>query len=332
VNLYELAGVTHGYGGSPALREATLDVRAGEVTAFVGANGSGKSTLLHLLAFLAVPDAGTLRFRGAPVRPECYGELRRRVSLVLQSPYLFRGTVRDNVEWGLKVRSVQAGQRRRRGAEALARVGLAGFEERSTRALSGGEAQRLALARVLALEPEVVLLDEPTNHLDSETRADVEGLLLAWVREGRVAVVLATHDLAQARRLGARVWRLEEGTVRGGGAENVFRGRPDAAEPGAFVAGRLRVFVQPLPSSALCVEISPREVILSREAYPSSARNALRGTVCAAEVLGVGEVRVVLDCGEPLVAVVTRESWERLGVTVGQPAVASFKATAVRAY
>ncbi len=332
MNVYELRAVSFAYGGTPALREATLDVRAGEVTAFLGANGSGKSTLLSLLAFLSAPDAGSIRFRGEPAPASRHGELRRQVSLVLQSPYLFRGTVRDNVEWGLRVRGLGRAESSRRGSEALARVGLTGLEGRAARSLSGGEAQRLALARVLALEPGVVLLDEPTNHLDAETRGDIETLLLGWVQERGAAVVLATHDLGQARRLGARLWRLDDGAVREGEAENVFRGRPDPAEPGAFAAGRLRLFVQPLPSQAACVEFSPRDVILSRDAFPSSARNALRGIVRSVELQGAHEVRVVLDCGESLVAVVTRESWEGLGVTVGQGAVASFKATAVQAY
>lgn len=332
MSAYELRGVAFGYGGHPVLSGIDLDVPQGGVAALVGPNGSGKTTLLHLLAFLAPPAEGSLRFLGREVGPQHLAECRRRVGVVLQNPYLFRGSVRANVEWALRARGVVGRERGSRVGTALDRVGLGGVAGRSAQALSGGEAQRVALARVLALEPEVILLDEPTNHVDETTRADVEILLSGWVRERGTTLVLATHDLAQARRLRAEVWRLDEGRARRGEADNVFRGRPEPGEAGVFRAGKLRIFAQPLPAAASCVEVSPREVILSREAFPSSARNALAGVVVSAQMLPGEEVRVVLDCGEPVAAVVTRASWERLGATVGQPAVASFKATSVRAY
>ncbi len=332
MNAYEVKDLGFAYGGRQVLAEASLDIPQGAVTALVGPNGSGKTTLLHLLAFLATPTEGAIRFRGEPVDRDRAVELRRSVGVVLQNPYLFRGAVVSNVEWALRSRGLSKGDCLRRAVAALESVGLAGLRGRSAQGLSGGEAQRVALARALALDPEIILLDEPTNHVDETTRADVEALLLRRAQEQRSTVVLATHDLAQARRLQARVWRLDEGRVRCGEADNVLRGRPDPHEPDVFETGRLRIYVHPLPPGTTCIEISPREVILAGEAYPTSARNVLRGVVIAAEMINGEEVRVVLQCGEPVVAVVTRASWERLGATVGQTAVASFKATAVQTY
>jgi len=328
---YALRGVGFAYpGGEEVLHVEALEIPAGRVAALVGPNGSGKSTLLHLLAFLAVPSRGELQFFSAPVGPEEGRALRRRVGFLLQNPYLFHGTVAGNVEWGLRTRGLPAGERRRRIAQALAQVGLEGYAGRSAQALSGGEAQRLALARLLALEPAVVLLDEPTNHLDRETRARIETTLKSWVEERQTTVVIATHDVSQAHRLGAQVWQMENGRLRLGEQDNVLRGRLVPGEPGIFDTGTLRVHVSPPPAEAQVVRISPRQVLLAREALASSARNCLRGTVVRAELNGTDELQVVLDCGEPLAVVVTRESWQKLGLTVGDVAYATFKASAVR--
>ena len=327
---YSLHAVGFSYGGpDEVLQVDALEFPGGRVIALVGPNGSGKSTLLHLLAFLAVPSRGELQFFGTPVRPEHVRTLRRRVGFLLQNPYLFHSRVADNVDWGLRMRGFPEGERRRRTAQALEQVGLDGYGGRSAQALSGGEAQRLALARLLALEPEVILLDEPTNHLDRETRARIEATLLAWVQERQTTVVIATHDVSQAHRLGAQVWQMESGRLRLGEQDNVFRGRLVEGAPGTFDTGKLKLRISPPPTGAQMVRISPRQVLLAREALVSSALNSLRGTVVRAELSGPDELHVILDCGEPLAVVVTRESWQKLALTVGQEAFATFKASAV---
>lgn len=332
MSAYRLTAVRFSYqeGGPEALAIPELEIPAGHITVLVGPNGSGKSTLLHLLAFLAEPTGGELCFQGNPVTAEQRNSLRLRVSLLLQNPYLFHTSVLENVEWGLKIRGVSASQRLGRAREALEQVGLSGYEDRDARALSGGEGQRLALARLLALEPDVLLLDEPTNHLDEETRGRVEEILERWVGERGTTVVMATHDDGQAYRLGSAVWRLERGRLSEGEPDNVFRGGMDGETPGVFVTGRLSLRVGSNVEGVQCIRIGPREIVLARETLPSSARNSFRGVVTRAELTGPEEVRVTLDCGESLVAVITRESWEELGLTVGASAVASFKASAVR--
>ncbi len=332
MNAYALREIAFSYGGPPILWVPELAIAAGGVTALVGPNGAGKTTLLHLLAFLTPPTVGEIAFFGEPARPRAFASLRLRVSLLLQSPYLFHGSASANVDWALRIRGVPAAQRGPRVEASLARVDLTGLAHRPARQLSGGEAQRLALARVLALEPEVLLLDEPTNHLDRASAAAIEEAVAACNREWGTTVVLASHDVGLARRLGARILRVEDGAVRGGEADNVFRGRPAPGETDVFDTGRLRLAVHRLPPSATCVEVSPREVLLAVADYPSSARNHLTGTVVRAEMVNGDEVHVVVDCGEPVVALVTRASWEALGLTVGRSAVVSFKATAVRAY
>ena len=332
MSAYEMLDVTATREGRVVVDVPRLSIARGQVVAITGPNGAGKTTILDVMGFLVPPGNGLLRFFGEPVSPSHLHTLRRRVGYLLQNPYLFDTSVLGNVEWGLKIRGIRGQKLQRRVVAALERAGLANLTRRSARRLSGGEVQRVALARLLALSPEVILLDEPTVYLDAESAQTIERVVREEQRERNTTVVMATHDVAQAYRLGASLWKIADGVLRQGQPENVFRGRPDPGEPDVFETGRLRLTVHPLPQDATCVAVSPDEVLLSRDPLSSSARNRLKGVVTKAEMVNVDDVRVTLECGELLVALITRKSWEELGLTVGQPAVASFKATAVRAY
>ena len=214
---YRLENVSFGYPGSRTspfrLEIDALAVRAGEVLALVGPNGAGKTTLLSLLAFLARPAAGRLEFFGAD--PWADGDrdvpARREAVLAAHHPYLFKGTVGDNVAFGLKLRGVPEAERRARLRAALSLVELDGWEKRSASALSAGQAQRVALARALALRPRVLLLDEPTASLDTALGLRLEALLRE-IGPGRgTTVVFSTHNFSQASRLADRILYLSEG-------------------------------------------------------------------------------------------------------------------------
>ena len=234
--LYLLEGVTHRYyGGPPVLQLDRLVADAGEVLCLVGPTGAGKSTLLRLLAGLEAPSAGDLRFaghrlggRGLPL------EVRRRITLLLQQPVLLAGTVRANVEYGLRLRG-------RRGAPQalLDRLGLAALAARPARAVSGGEAQLVALARALAFGPEVLLLDEPTAHLDPARVALVEEVVRDDHRRRGTTVVWATHNLFQARRAANRVAFLLDGRLVEVAAAEAFFTAPRDPRSAAFVRGEM---------------------------------------------------------------------------------------------
>ena len=330
MSAYHLQGVRFAYGaGAPTLVVPELELAAEGVTAFCGPNGAGKTTLLHLLAFLTAPSAGRVRFFGELATPRRLPALRRQVSLLLQSPYLFSGSVQANVEWGLAIRGTPADTRRRAAAQALERVGLGDLAQRPAAQLSGGECQRVALARVLVLEPRAVCLDEPTNHLDAAGRSALEGILAGWVAEHGVTLVMATHDTAFARRLGARVLRLDGGALRPVEPDNLIHGHVPPGEPTVFQAGGVRLAVHSLPAGTDWVHIGPRQVVLAREAQSSSARNQLPGRITGASPLVDDELLVTVDCGIPLHAVITRASWQALELEQGGPVVAVFKASAV---
>ena len=213
MNAYIIKGLVHGHGGEPVLSLPELVIPRGGVTAILGSNGAGKSTLLTLLALLARPDRGRIDVLGEAVTRGNHRRLRDRVSLLLQQPYLLHTTVAHNVGWGING-GASGGERRARIARALAQVGLEGFEHKRVKRLSGGEAQRVALARLLARDPEVVLLDEPTTHLDHDARPLIEAALREWVEDRGATLIIATHDRAQAKRLGARIIHLDHGSPR----------------------------------------------------------------------------------------------------------------------
>jgi tungstate transport system ATP-binding protein len=187
-----------------------LSLQAGLIYALTGSNGAGKSTLLRVMARLESFKEGALVFASNDS-----GNLisqRQKVTLVEQSPYLFEGSIADNLNYGLKLRKIDAKERNKRISSTLENVGLSGFENRIAKELSGGEIQRVALARALVLNPELLLLDEPTANIDSNSLEAYETLLSKLPQYG-VTVVFSTHDPSQARRLGNKVLRIENGQI-----------------------------------------------------------------------------------------------------------------------
>jgi putative ABC transport system ATP-binding protein len=198
--------------GRIILENVSLELGAGEILAIRGPSGSGKSSLLRLLNRLDEPSGGAVFLEGRDYRSFRPHELRRKIALVMQHPYLFAGTVEANLRFGPKQQGVTM-----ESSEAnalLEEVGLNGYASRDTAKLSGGEAQRVSLARALANSPSVLLLDEPTSALDEASKNGVEGLIRTLVHHKQLGCVLVTHDRAQAGRLADRVLDLEHGTIR----------------------------------------------------------------------------------------------------------------------
>ena len=200
-----LAEVVVERGGTRVLDGVSATLAQGVCTAVVGPSGSGKSTLLRLLDRLLEPTSGTVTLHGRPLPSYDVLELRRRVGLVQQVPVVLEATVLEDLRVGRAVTDDEA-------RALLERVALPVGLDRDTRDLSGGEAQRLCLARALAVEPEVVLLDEPTSALDPAAARAVEDVVAGLVADG-LTVVLVSHDAQQARRLAQDVVVLEAGRV-----------------------------------------------------------------------------------------------------------------------
>jgi putative ABC transport system ATP-binding protein len=193
------------------VEDVTFEVRSGEVLAIVGPSGSGKSSLLRLLNRLDEPTSGTVYVEGIDYRQITPRELRRKLGMVNQRPYLFPGTVAENLQFG----PLQRGETWSRDSieQLLARVGLKGYASRNVANLSGGEAQRVSVARTLANSPLVLLLDEPTSALDETSKLEVESSIQNVVHDQGLTCVLVTHDTAQAARVAERALLLEGGRV-----------------------------------------------------------------------------------------------------------------------
>lgn len=327
---YTIRGLDLGPGGQPLLTGVDVSIPAGEITAVVGPNGVGKTSLLKFLAFLSPMPCAEMSFfgRSIAVGGSDWQQCRQRVTYVAQAPFLFRGSVRDNVAFGLAARGCEDA---RRVDEALAQVGLGALAGRNAQRLSGGEAQRVAWARALAIDPEVYLLDEATAHVDRDVVPVLEEILRRLVQRGRT-VVFATHSVAQAYRLGARVLSLDRGGILPFPMVNVWRADIVGKRDGLVrlgVGNRELLVAAAIPNQGSClVSVDPESILLARERLPSSARNCWLGVVTGIEGDQVA-LSVTLDCGVPVVARLTASAARELQVMMGTPLYAVFKASAV---
>ncbi|OGH08406.1 MAG: hypothetical protein A2152_03730, partial [Candidatus Levybacteria bacterium RBG_16_35_6] len=212
-----------------------LGFQESKIYAIVGPNGSGKTTLLNILNLLMKPDKGQIFFRDQEIINNSNSkilEIRRKMTLVDQDPFLFQSTVYSNVAYGLKVRSLSSIVQQNRIKNALEMVGLPGFENRKVDQLSGGEAQRVVIARALVIEPEILFLDEPTASIDQKNIAKVEKIIAKIRRELRTTVIFTTHDLSQAYRLADEVISLLDGKMIKQVQENLLWGEIVKEEDG----------------------------------------------------------------------------------------------------
>jgi len=337
VSLFDLAGVAVDYGDRRVLDIPGLAIEEGEVCALLGANGSGKTTLLNILAFLRHPSAGEVRYRDRPVRWS-EGELRdlrREVILVHQNPVMFSTTVSGNLEFGLKIRKVRGAERKRIVAEALDLVGMGRFASSAAHHLSGGETQRVAMARALCLSPKVFLCDEPTASVDTENQAIILNILRQISGEKGITVIFTTHDRSHAARIARRTLVIDHGRIVDGRDENIFPGTMEQnggsgvrlrlhrhlslrlpRPHGDPVRGRVRVAVDPL-------------LIRFDGGEDGRGANSVSGRVRQG-MEEDGRVRVIVDTGLWLTVVLSQEGYRKRPLVVGETVILDIPPEAVR--
>lgn len=236
--VFDLQTIQKKYGGTIALSLPTLEIATEEVLCLLGPTGAGKSTLLRLLAGVEKPAMGQIHFRGKRWPEDQELADRRRVTMVFQRPRLLTGTVRWNIEQGLRLRH---GQRfpSETVDRIMARLGLTPLAKQSAHGLSGGQAQLVAMARALVLEPDVLLLDEPTANLDPAHVALVEQILSEEHQRRELTIVWATHHLFQARRVAQRAALLLNGELVEIASTDIFFHSPTDPRTLDFIEGRM---------------------------------------------------------------------------------------------
>lgn len=351
--IYEIEDILIRRSGLQVLQIDSLEIFEGEILAVIGPNGAGKSTLLLTLSRLLKPEQGQVIFKGEPIQSLDDLQYRRKLALVLQEPLLLHQSVFDNVAIGLKFRGVGREEINQRVQHWLERFGVLHLKDRQAKQLSGGEAQRVSLARAFSLQPEVLLLDEPFGSLDAPTRSSLLADLHHTLKEVKVTTIFITHDLNEALTLGDRVAILLGGRLRQTGSPEQVFAAPSDEEVAAFVGvetilpgkvtfsldGRLVLDVKGYLLEAIGAQqvgqevffcLRPEDITLwpSSEMPVSSARNRIPGKILEFRPQGP-LVQVVVDCNFPLVALITRASKDEMGLSIGQPVMASFKASAV---
>ncbi|NTU71949.1 MAG: ABC transporter ATP-binding protein [Coriobacteriia bacterium] len=343
------------YRGKTVLEVDSISLAAGETFALLGSSGAGKSTLLRVLGMLERPTAGRVLYEGEPANGSRL-RTRRTVAAVFQKPYLLRGTVADNVGYGLRLRRVPAAERVRQAAEALERVGLAGWQDRSALTLSGGEAQRVALARALVLRPRLLLLDEPLSYLDPLLKRQLSLEFARILADEAVTALYVTHDQDEAAVVADRIGVMREGRIVAEGDPESVLTLPNDPWVASFlgtvtsvdgvvesaVEGTLRIrcghaAIYALGTMAVGASVRlgvrPEDVLLFEPDVPfagTPARNRIEGVVTEVSASGV-TVRVVVDLGGARISSsVSRSSAASLKLAPGAGVTAMFKSTAVR--
>nr|WP_321468661.1 ATP-binding cassette domain-containing protein [uncultured Desulfobulbus sp.] len=324
--LYRLQNLQQRFHGKTVLDIDYMEIEGGCIHALLGPNGSGKTTLLNILAFLDPPVAGEIIFQGAKVDPFHidFPSLRRRVVLVDQHPIMFSTSVRNNVEFGLKIRKIDTRERQRIVDEVLATVDLERYREARAHELSGGETQRLALARALALNPEVLLCDEPTASVDVENQAVITELLRQINAERGTTIVFTTHDRLQAASLAQHTLVLENGRRANTTYENSYSCVVEPAGNGQryLLHGVLELIFAHAqdPTTGTIngrVSIDPEKIqlVAPSDACPENHAK-LQGRVVMTMEEG-RSVRIVVDVGALIVVLMANEAYRKNPPLIG---------------
>jgi len=338
--------------GAFSMRDVSFEVQKGEYFVLLGASGVGKTVLLETIAGLMRPDSGQIILAGEDITRERIQ--KRRIGLVYQDQALFPHlSVGDNIAYGLRSQRIGRSQMRNRVSELAERVGLQALLNRGIAALSGGEAQRAALARTLATEPRCLLLDEPLSSLDIPSRHEVRSLLRNLNRQGQT-MLHVTHDYEEAISLASQIAIMENGMIAQVGApESIFQ-CPKSEFVANFVGiknffkgtllppvedGHLCEFVGPRgvrfqvlteePPGAGCLIFRSEDVAISNERPETSARNIFEGAVLDIIPARLG-VEVSVQIGVKVSALVTQSSIRSLSLEIGKTVWVNFKASAAR--
>ncbi len=324
---YQLNAIRFNYADKQALSIDRLDIQAHKITALLGPNGSGKSTLLNLLAFLQPIQQGEMRFFSETVNYRRACGYRRRIALLTQKPYMLRGTVSENLALVVKFHQIKQDKQKKINA-VLEQLGINHLAHQQAQALSGGEQQKVALARAIISDPEVLLMDEPFSYLDHNSAERLECFILRYVREQQKTLIFSTHQRIQGISLSDQVISLIEGKPAASTLINLFHG---SADDQCFDTGHLKLNVAGLKQSCAHVVVDPDEIEISLDKPMLALENNFHGRVIAfAEDLQ--KIRVTVNVGERFQLMLSRQQIAEMNICLGKQLWLNFESTAVRQF
>ncbi len=347
----EVKNIIHYYGEKKILDIEEASVKESESLVILGPNGAGKSTLLRIMSLIEKPSKGSIFYQGEKVNKKNSLPIRRRFVLLLQKPVFFRGKVLDNIIYGLRVRKIPEEEIKKRLQKISSLFSLENLLNRRVDELSGGEEQKVNLARAFILQPEILFLDEPFSFLDISTKEKFISDLRIIIKKLKQTTVFVTHNREEAIRLGDRVLLLFEGKIhQAGPIEEVFT-RPAHKELAKLVGVEtifkgevkekqgelLKILVEEKifevvgeedVGEEVLVCIKPEEVFITRRRPESSIRNWFSGRI--EEIIPTGRVtEIKLNCGFTMKAYITKASYEELDLKINDKIWAGIKATSI---
>ncbi len=325
MTVYALSRLIKRFGTRTVLDIGKLDIEDGSIYALLGPNGAGKTTLLNILAFLDAPTSGRIHYHGRPIRfiEAQLQVLRKEAVMVDQHPILFSTTVFKNLEFGLKIRRIAKKERERIIEETLDLVDMRSFIRAQAHRLSGGETQRVALARGLALSPKVFLCDEPTASVDAENQTTIMNILRRINEEKKITVIFTTHDRSRAADLAHHTLVLDNGRLIPTAYENVVSGRlfrNGQRQYRCRIRENISLALKQPPSEirneSVRVFIDPEMIVPIGMTEIQGGLNRMQGRVV--QIMSEnGKIRMVIDIGHRLTLLMSCDDYENTRPLVG---------------
>ena len=304
----------------------SLELNNNEINVLSGPNGSGKSSLLNHIALFDKPDKGKILFDDSMQYP------RKKIGFVTQKPYLFNMNVFDNIALGLKIRKNPKNKIKNKIHKILEELNIQHIIYRHSKQLSGGERQKVAIAQMLVLEPEVIVLDEPTANIDRQSALLIEQTLKNIHEKTKAIIILTTHSLNQAYRISSDIISMAEGKIINFIHENVFFGKIDP-EPGGLKSMRIAkdtaIIFETEQKGNCYIAIDPENIVVAKETAKTSARNCFLGKVIKIESLEPN-ARLLVDIGLKLYVIITKQSFNDLAINIDSQVSLNFKVNSVR--
>lgn len=353
MHLLEIKNLTKIYEGKKVLDDVNLYLEKGDTLGLIGPTGCGKTTLLRIIDLLEKPSSGKIFLNGVDIfnskqEPK---KIRRKIGMVFQKPIVFNGNVYDNIRYGLKVRGKIEESYEEEISKLLDSLGLTGYEKREASTLSGGETQRIALARALITEPDLLLLDEPTANLDPLSTEKIENLIAELSRKKQTTIIMATHNLLQGQKLSDQIAILNKKIFQIGNPEDVFM-KPNSKFVAEFVGvknvkkgiakriepnltlieiGEISIFSTSSLEGEVYVSIRPEDITISKMEVQTSALNEFKGII--KEITdNSGIINLKIDVGEDFNIYMTRKSFLDMEITIGSQIWLQFKASAINVF